>query len=267
MNHLSRGEYLWRVAAGVAVGVLILGLALLVWRAASILLYIFAGVLLAVFLRTIANFFSRHSPLSPRWGLAVTVLLLLTLLGGVGWLVGPRLISQATQLADTLPESLSQVEGFLLQYPWGERLVQQMPLRGEFSLSRFGINPGSVVSRLTGTLSTLWDVVAHLLFVLFIGLFIAVNPQMYRNGIVKLFPKHHHQHVREVTSELWRTAQGWLLGQLISMTIIGVLTSLGLWLLGMPLALILGLIAGLMEFVPNCGTLYCSRTCCASGPS
>ncbi len=255
MNQLARGDYLWRVTAGVAVGVLVLGLALLAWRAASILLYIFAGVLLAVFLRTLGNFFSRHFPLSPRWGLAVTVLLLLALLGGAGWLVGPRLAGQATQLADTLPDSLSQVERFLSQYSWGERLVEQLPATDEFSLSRFDVSPGSVVSRLTGTASTLWNGVAHVIFFLFVGLFIAVNPTLYRDGVVKLFAKPRHERVREVMSELWRTVQGWLLGQLVSMTLIGVLTWLGLWLLGVPFAFVLGLIAGLSEFVPFVGPI------------
>lgn len=100
MTQLSMKEYLKRVAAGVGVGLLIITLAVLLWRTATILLYIFTGILLAVFLRTIAGFFERHLKLRSRWALTLTVLLLLAPLITTGWLIGSRLAVQTSQLVD-----------------------------------------------------------------------------------------------------------------------------------------------------------------------
>lgn len=218
------------------------------------------GFFITVLLRTIAAFFERHLKVRSRWALVLTVTLLLAFLITTGWLVGPGLAVQASQLVEALPDSLDRVEALLSQYGWGEQLVEEMPSDNglPLPLSQFNLDPESVVSRLTDTIFTLWDVVIHLIFIAFVGLFAAVNPDLYRDGMVKLFPPKQHDHVRRVISELWQTLQGWLLGQIAAMMTVGVLTWFGLWLLGIPLALGLGLIAGILEFIPFIGPFIAS---------
>src|SRR5690606_13068631 len=111
----------------------------------------------------------------------------------------------------------------------------------------------NLVSRVTGTAALLWDGVAKFIFVLYLGLFLAAAPGKYRRGVVSLFPKPRRGRADEVLLQLGRALQGWLLGQLIAMLLVGLLTGVGLALIGIPLAFVLGIIAGLSEFVPIIG--------------
>jgi predicted PurR-regulated permease PerM len=94
-----------------------------------------------------------------------------------------------------------------------------------------------------------------LIYVVILGIFLAVAPGRYRDGVVRLLPKASQDRGREVLNELGRTMQWWLLGQLVSMFLVGLVTTIGLWAIGIPLALILGIIAGLSEFIPIVGPI------------
>lgn len=90
---------------------------------------------------------------------------------------------------------------------------------------------------------------------LFIGLFLAYDPQTYRNGLVRLIPIKKRKRAQEVLDEVTSTLRWWLVGKFFSMAIIGFFTTIGLWLLGVPLAITLGLIAAILTFVPNLGAI------------
>lgn len=107
--------------------------------------------------------------------------------------------------------------------------------------------------RLTGTFSTLFNLLTNAVFVLFIGLFTAADPGGYRDGLVGLVPPGARARAREVLFQVWRALRGWLLGKLLAMVLVGLLTGVGLAVLGMPFALTLGLLAGLFELIPFVG--------------
>lgn len=81
----------------------------------------------------------------------------------------------------------------------------------------------------------------------------------YLQRLLKLFAPSARPRAESVLSNPVQTLQSWLSAQLISMTVVGVLTGLGLWFIGIPLALVLGLIAGLLAFVPNLGSYPSDR--------
>jgi predicted PurR-regulated permease PerM len=91
--------------------------------------------------------------------------------------------------------------------------------------------------------------------VLLVALYLAADPSPYVNGAVRLFPLKHRGRAREVLVSVGEVLFQWLQGQLVSMTVVGLVIALGLWLLGVPLAGTLGVIAGLFEFVPNIGPI------------
>jgi len=218
------------------------------WNAVTVFLLAFFAVLIAVFLNMPARFVSDHTPLAHGWTLLLTVLLLLVLGVAVGWLAGPRIAQQATDLMDTLPKSLERVRGTIESIPGGSALVSRVTPAGQGSGADF-----NVVSRITGTVSTVWDVAVKVVFVLFLGLFLASSPRKYRDGAIRLFPRSVQGRAREAFNEVERTLQGWVLGKIVSMTAVGLLTYIGLAIIGLPMALILGLLAGLLEFVPIIG--------------
>lgn len=235
-----------RVFVIVAVALLVVGLALLAWKTAEALLLVFAGGLLAIFLRMLSQAVSRWLRVPARWSFAATVLGLLLLFGGLGWALAPRVSDQATQLIQVLPGAVSSLAARFDSYSWGPRLLSQ--LRG--ALLQAGL-----FTSVFGTLRLTVDALARLVFVVFIGLFVGADPGRYRRGLVRLLPPPVRPRAHKVLGEIILTLRQWLLGQLVAMLLIGSLVGLGLWLLGVPLALTLGLLAGLLEFIPFIGPI------------
>lgn len=101
------------------------------------------------------------------------------------------------------------------------------------------------------TASALTDVI----LILFGSIFIAINPGLYRRGLVALVPKRRREVADEALGDSGRALKNWMLGQLVSMAAIGILTAAGLMLIGLPSALALGLLAGLLEIIPYAGPI------------
>lgn len=118
----------------------------------------------------------------------------------------------------------------------------------------------SFVSRLFGVLgrifSTTFGVVMNVAFVLFVGTFLAVKPEFYRDRVAVLFPKSKRHRVVEILNQVGDTLFGWLIGRGITMAITGVGTGVVLWLLGVPLAFTLAVVTGVATFVPNIGAVF-----------
>ena len=114
---------------------------------------------------------------------------------------------------------------------------------------------GSIVSHVSSLLTSFGTGLANFLLVLFGGIFLAAQPWFYRTGAIKLIPPARRALVAEAMDESEAALRLWLKGQLISMTIIGILTGAGLWLLGIESWLVLGLLAGLLEFIPFAGPI------------
>lgn len=245
---VDRGTFIWRTLVVLSLAALFIVMGLLFWNAAQIFLLVFVGILVAVFLGAPAHFVSSRTPLPHGIALVLTLLTLVALGVGTAWLVGPRIVDEAEQLFEQLPSSLEQVRDVVASWPGGSYLVGMVPEEGDVRSADAG-----VVSQVTGTAAALWDGVAKLLLVVILGIFLAANPGIYRNGVARLFPKPRQERAREVMDYMGRTLRGWVLGQLIAMVLVGTVTTVGLWLIGIPIPLVLGLIAGLLEFVPILG--------------
>jgi predicted PurR-regulated permease PerM len=234
--------------ARVGLVLLVLTLALLVWYAVEVLLLVFAGVLLAVFLRGLSAGLSRRTGLGENWSLAVVCLALLLAVGGAVWWLAPEVAAQTDELRRSLPGSVSQAEAWLARYEWGRALLGQLPPAGELMPDN-----ADLFSRVTGVFSTTLSVIANFVIILFVGLYLAADSATYTNGLVKLFPRDHRRRAREVVDAVGDTLWWWLVGKLIAMAVVGVLTWVGLSIMGVPLALTLGLLAALLDFIPNIG--------------
>jgi predicted PurR-regulated permease PerM len=236
-----------RVTVVVLVTLLILALAYVVWRGAHILLQTFAGILFAVFLSALAGHVRRYTRLSYGWSLAVVLAALFVLAGLTGWLLTDRLAGQVAELAHELPRSLNAIKDHVKQYEWGEQLLQRMPS------ARTLTSQASEFSRLTGFISGVASFLVAALVILFVGIFGAAEPGLYRVGLLHLIPLAYRPRAAEALDAVAFNLRCWLLGQVFLMFVIGATTALGLWLLGVPLALTLGVIAGIFEMVPYVG--------------
>jgi predicted PurR-regulated permease PerM len=238
------------VIVTVCITLLSLALALLLWYGVRVLRVAFAGVLLAVLLRSIADAIARWTGLSSGWSLGVTLLVLVALFVGLGFLLAPGIAEQSGQLIDRLPQAFDQAKQKLAATRLGAPIVKFFGQSSAQPPSTQAVQ--KVTSLMTGTLHVLLDV----FIVLFLGIYLAAQPRMYVDGLASLFPPKARPRICQVFSQLGTTLQWWLIAQATDMLIIGAATTLGLWLLKIPLALVLGLLAALFNFIPNVGPFF-----------
>lgn len=243
------GAFARRVLIAVGITMTVVALLMLLWYAVDILLLIFAGILLAVLLRAPADWLARHTPLSGGLSLVVVILALGLLLFAGGRLLAPSASAQFEKLAANLPQSAAKLQQQVSDTPWGSRLMN------EAASIRWSPRSANILGKITGAVSTFFGALADLAIIGFIGLYLAAQPDPYINGLVRLVPVGGRPRAREVIASIGSSLQWWLIGKLFSMTIIGILTGVGLWWLGIPLALALALVAGLLSFVPYLGPI------------
>ena len=246
----NSSEYSFEHRVLIALGIILPIILLLtaVWYLVDVLLLVFASILVAIFLSSLSNLVSRWSSLPKTWSLLVVILLLLGLTGLGGWLLAPHLSEQVSKLTDNIDDSLSQIRLQLEVRSWGKALLHQLP-KGQDLLSRLG----QLLTKTPGILSTTLGVLGSLFLVAIVGIYLAAHPRPYLDGLIRLFPIPRRPRVREIMHEISDILRWWLIGRISSMFIIGVFTTMGLWLLNVPLALSLGFLAGLLTFVPYIG--------------
>jgi predicted PurR-regulated permease PerM len=269
----------------VLVAVTIIAAVYLLWQIRFALLTVFAAALLAVLLLALADQLRRLVPMRRGWALGITSAAILVLIAGLIWLVGSNVRSQFDELWDALPQAASSIE-----QRWGVEVSEAIEPQGGADAAGRGAageepsagpparqgaagrgeatptamaDPGglqsAIASRLTNWIAayglSVVDAVVGVVLVVVAGVYLAADPALYRSGAVKLFPPAHHRLADETMIEIGETLQLWLLGKLISMILIGLLTGLGTWAIGLPTPLALGIFAGCTEFVPIIGPI------------
>jgi predicted PurR-regulated permease PerM len=231
-----------------------LALALLfVWYAAHSLLVIFAAILLAIFLRALGRLLRRVVPVSAATSIIIVVVVLLIVIGAGIWLLAPRVVQQLSELTDNLPRAFSGVADRLEQSDIGKQLIKLVPPIQELTNRGAGIlTPASWI------FSTSVGLIVNLVIILFVGLYLALDPERYVRGFLLLISPAHRSQTRDILSKMAATMRQWLVGRILLMLLDAFLTGIGLWLLGVPLALTLGLIVGLLSFIPNLGPIVAS---------
>jgi predicted PurR-regulated permease PerM len=237
------------VAIATAIAAAAIGLYLL-WAASDVLLLVFAGVLVGIFLATLADGLQRVTRIRYGAALALVLLLLLATLGAGAWLLAGNVATEVQQLVERLPQSLGELRQRLQAYAWGRLLLQA--LSGLDAASGERVLTG-VTGAFTRSLGATLGGLVNLIVVAFVAIYVAYDPALYRRGLIHLVPLHRRERARQVVRAMGQALRWWLVGQAIIMVTIGTITGVGLALLGVPLALTLGILAGLLEFIPYLG--------------
>ena len=217
-----------------------------------VFLLVFASILLAIFVHAGASWLRAYFPLSAGWALASVILSLSGLLGLGGWLLAPRIATQVDQLIVQLPQSVQHVSARVSQYEWGRQLLA-VPSTALPALSSAQL--GEVFSQATRVASRFLEFVSGGLIIALLGVYLAAQPQLYMHGSIRLIPISQRTSALALLGELGQVLRWWLVGKVLAMSVVGLLTGLGLWFLGMPLALTLGLIAAVLAFIPYLGPI------------
>ena len=236
--------------------------ALLVWlagRVADLLLLLFIAILLAVYVGATTDFLIARTRL-PR-GAAFVAAIVGTILAVVGigsLLIGP-VVAQTRELLSVLPRYVptweAQLEGLIAGIPGLSDLVRP----GEHKLVQLVMEEvrgfvGDVVPRVFGVLHGFINLVG----VLVMALYLALRPDIYLDLVVTLTPPRHRDTARDVIREATLALRAWTFAQLLAMFVLGALTALGLWILGVPYWLTFGIFTGVVALVPFFGTLISS---------
>jgi predicted PurR-regulated permease PerM len=245
----SRSDVVRRKGLEIGVGVTaIVAAAILLWYTAQVLLVFFAAIFLGVFFSGIGRFLEKHTRFGYSACVAFGLIGLLQLLVLVGLIIGPAVASQSANLSDELPKAYHQLFDQIKSSPVGAHLlsgVQQAMAASKDSNWQNSLKfAGLTIHGFGG-----------LIFAVVIGIFLAFQPDLYRNGFLNLFPQARRKRLAEVLDELGFTLWWWLMGQLATMASVGTLIGIGLALLGVPLAGTLGLIAAVLAFIPSLGPI------------
>ena len=232
------------VKATLIVGGVVL-LAFLLWQLSDVLLLLFGAVVVAIILRSLAGLIEAYTPVRSPWSLVISGLAIAALITAFIFLLGAEIAAEASSLVQRLPEMVSNLGDRLGIDDLYERLVERLK----------GFADRSMAGDIAGYTSVFIGAVGNLLLVLVAGLYLAAHPDRYRRGILKLVPQRARGEVSSAVDNAGQALRLWLLGQLISMTIVGALVTAGLFAIGMPSALALGFLAGLSEFVPIVGPI------------
>jgi predicted PurR-regulated permease PerM len=238
-----------RVLITIGLSLLAVSLWLTAWYAVKTLLAIFAGVLLAIFIRGLAIRLQRWVPVSEKIALTLVAGGLAVFMGLTLWAFATLMARQTQELTKVLPASLERLQQQVSQTEWGKTLLENVGNAPE------KLMPNQFFSKATGVFTGAMDTAVNLMVILFTGLYGAFDPQTYTRGMVRLFPARRRKQAADVLDAAGVTLWDWLMGRMIAMAFVGVANAVGLWALGVPLAFILGVIAGLLTFVPNFGPL------------
>ncbi|UPJ64513.1 AI-2E family transporter [Bradyrhizobium sp. 191] len=240
-------------------GVLATGLSLLAacvflflaWQTVSSLLLIFAGVLFGAFLDACARALAPVLPLARVWRLTL-VLLLFSALSTFGLVWGAGKLPEQTRLLlkvmdsqiDVLQEHLLSYGVDLLGPEWGRDFAQWLfSDQGRF-LSHAQFLLGGASSLLTGAL-----------VIVFLGILFAFDPTSHRESLVMLVKRPYRARTRAVMDEMGSVMRLWLIGQFIRIILMTLCVWVALYLVGLPGPLVLGLQAGLSNFIPYLGPI------------
>jgi len=236
-----------RMLAGAVILVSVYFLALGAVRLANLWILIFGSVVVAVVVRAIAD------PLVDRLkfkdGLAVltAIMTILAVLAGAGFLFGQQISEQIHQLALKLPGAWALLQARLEASPAAGQIIAQLQNLGSEAARALAIAPRIAMSVMSG--------LATLVLVLVAGVYLAVQPDRAREGLLVLAPTRSRPRLRHVMNTCGRALKGWVKAQLVAMALVGFMVGLGLWLIGVPAPLALGLVAGLAQFVPIVGPI------------
>ncbi len=226
------------------------------WQVASSLLLILGGLVFAAGLQGGERLLGRILPVRRGIRLAIVVVLFVIAVLGFFYFAGVQIAAQAGQLQVTLVAQANRVSSLAQEYGLGGGgdPVQQLK-------AQVGTSFGRILTVVGGAAGVLGSIALIVTF----GIFVAADPRLYERGVEWLTPEPRRPAIRETTEAMAAMLRRWVGGRLVLMLFEGTLTFLGLSLVGAPLPLLLGLVTGLLAFIPNLGAIISGALVVAVG--
>jgi predicted PurR-regulated permease PerM len=229
----------------IAVGIFVF--VFIVWQLREIFLLLFGASVIAMMLHALTGPISRHTILSRRWALFASILIIVLVSGCAVWLAGSEMSSEFLNLSTQIPEAWRSLKEKAESYALGQYVFDRVDgLRHD---------SGGVVSKLSIVAVSIVNSITDLILILVGGFYLAIDPELYHEGALKLIPRPARRRVEEALDSAGISLNKWLIAKMMEMVIVGILTTVGLLIIDFPSALALGLVAGIAEFVPYFGLI------------
>ncbi|HYI28892.1 MAG TPA: AI-2E family transporter [Bradyrhizobium sp.] len=274
----ARNDLAWSISVGGIGVVAFAALLLFTWHFAAALFLIFAGMLLGVALNAMTERLGHFVRLPHGLRLTLVCLVLAGMLSGVVFLGGATIAKQATVLSATIKSQLVDVKAFLERNGIDTSYLElgnigtpvasstqetsvtpatpAVPVPHNLpSAGAIASGGGAIVSQTLKVLLGTVSAVGNFFIVLFLGLAFAAQPAVYRKGLLYLAPERHRARATAIVDRIGDTLERWLIAQIVTMVAVFLVTWIGLKIIGIQSAFILGIQAGLLAFIPTIGAL------------
>jgi predicted PurR-regulated permease PerM len=224
---------------------------------APVFVLLMLGILISLYLGAVADWIRRHTNLPDGVALAAAIFGSLGALVLLGWVLVPPVIDQTRQLVLQMPKFVASWETGI------DNLANRIPalrdMIGPPGEHRTLQAVSGELSGIFGSIPTKVFEIVHVAINIFavgvMGIYLALHPALYREWLIALFPPIHRDLVRDVLADLADSLRAYIVGQLLTMTFLGAITALGLYVLSVPFWLPFGIFTGLVAIVPFFGTL------------
>ena len=238
---------------GIGLAFALLIAAYLVFQLRAVMLVILVTLLLSIVISAPVDYLSRRG-----MGRGLGTLLVLTIItlvfGLAGFLLGSTVVGQVQQFVNRVPTLFSSLQDRAGQLESALGLQTSLqPDPQQILESAQGFLSGGTFSAVLSVSSGLANVLSFLFVILIATIFVVAYPAPLLKGVVELFPAGRRERAREILDKMYKAVQWWFLGQVMDMVIVGILFTVALFIIGVPFALLFGILAGLLALIPFVG--------------
>jgi predicted PurR-regulated permease PerM len=239
-----------RLTHGAPLAVLFAAVLYILYQVLPVLELIAVAILLAVILRTLLRWLQKL--VRQRW---IAVLVLIGLIGGFGVFlfafIFPNLLGETQQLLTALPNYLNSLIEISVRLHRSFRFVPDLSQ----GLTQFRNFADQFLSTFPLLIRETFGATIEVFATFILALYMAYDPSTLKAGVFRLVPRQHRPRFNRVLKTIGLRLRGWIFGTGIAMLFLGLGATIGLWVLGIPLALSFGVIAGLLEVIPYFGSI------------
>lgn len=245
MDNREETTYITKVWQTMGIVALLVSAILIARVAFNVLLMILAGSLIATYFHGLGDIIERRLKLKRKWAMLISVLSTFVIIGLLFWFMGTKIQQQINQLSESLPGTVHNFKAKLSQNDLGRKVLESLDQSDD----------GKMMTTVQSLFSTSFGVLGDLYIILFLGIFFTTNPSLYKDGIMLLVPPSKKKMGHHILDRISLSLKGWLKGMMASMVLVAIMIGAGLSIVGIPAALVLGLLTGLLEIVPTLGSV------------
>ncbi|MEO6387221.1 MAG: AI-2E family transporter [Croceibacterium sp.] len=244
-TEVTNPELKWEIKRA-AVWILGIGLAVLVVYISGALLVIFGALVFAAMLDGGERLLGRVLPIARGWRLALVLLGVVGFLVWLGFFAGSQISREAAQLPSIVTDQIGRLFDWLRSQGFD---ISQRSVQGVAGQLMSGV--GTVTRAIGGIFGAL----TSLLLIVIIGIYIALEPRLYERGVAWMLPREQRDDFYKTASQMGFTMRRLMAGRLVGMAFEGAFTWFMLAIYGVPMAALLGILTGMLAFIPNVGAL------------